>query len=89
MTTSPGGDLVEAGEHPQQRGLAAAGRAEDDQQLAVGGLQGDVAQHRRPAPDDGHPSAPVLLIAPPACTRRESSHRWSLRYGAGAQLVSD
>ena len=40
-----GGDLLEAGEHAQQRRLAAAGRADEDDELAVADLDGDAVQH--------------------------------------------
>jgi hypothetical protein len=36
------GDLLQPGDQPQQRGLAAAGRAQEDEQLAVGNLQADL-----------------------------------------------
>ena len=35
-----GGDLLQAGDHAQQRGLAAAGRTDQDDELAV--VDGDV-----------------------------------------------
>ncbi len=35
----PAGDVLEAGDHPQKRGLAAAGRADEDDQLALFHLQ--------------------------------------------------
>ena len=39
------GRPLEAGDHAQQRRLAAAGRADEDDELAVGDLQIDVVQH--------------------------------------------
>ena len=36
---SPVGDLLEAGDHAQQRGLAAAGRADEHHELAVADLE--------------------------------------------------
>ncbi len=41
----PGGDLLEAGDHAQQRRLAAAGRPDDDDELAVGDLDIDAEDH--------------------------------------------
>ncbi len=49
-----GVDLVETGQHPQQRGLAAARRAEHHQELALTGSQGDVPEHRGAVPDHAH-----------------------------------
>ena len=39
------GRPVEPGDLPQQRGLAAAGRADEDHELAVDDLEVDVVQH--------------------------------------------
>ena len=39
------GDLLEAGEHPQQRRLAAARRADQHHELAVGDVDRDAVQH--------------------------------------------
>ena len=36
-----GGDRLEAGDHAQQRGLAAAGGADEDDELAVGDVEVD------------------------------------------------
>ena len=36
------GDVLEPGDHPQQRRLAAARRADEDEELAVGDLERDV-----------------------------------------------
>ena len=38
-----GGDLLEPGDHPQQGGLAAARRADEHEELAVGDLEVHVA----------------------------------------------
>ena len=38
------GRLFEPGDHPQQRRLAAAGRADEDDELAVGDLQIDAVE---------------------------------------------
>ena len=38
-----GGRAVEAGDQAQERGLAAAGGADEDDELAVGDVEGDVA----------------------------------------------
>jgi hypothetical protein len=35
------GDVFEAGDHPQQRRLAAAGRADEDGELALADLEAD------------------------------------------------
>jgi hypothetical protein len=35
----PGGDILEPGDQPQQRGFAATGRADEDHELAVVDLQ--------------------------------------------------
>ena len=35
----PGRDVLEAGDHPQRRGLAAARRPDEDDELAVGDLE--------------------------------------------------
>ena len=37
-----GGDVLEAGDHAQRRGLAAAGRADEDDELLVGDLEVEV-----------------------------------------------
>jgi hypothetical protein len=50
-----GADRVQAGDDAQERGLAAAGRTQHDQQLAVGRPQRHVPQHWRAVPGDGHP----------------------------------
>jgi hypothetical protein len=39
---SPLADLVEAGDHPQRRRLATARRPDDDDELAVPDLEGEV-----------------------------------------------
>ena len=39
----PGGHLLEPGDHPQQRRLAAAGGADEDEELAVGDVEVHVA----------------------------------------------
>jgi hypothetical protein len=39
---SPAGRLLETGQHPQQRGLAAARGAEQREELAVVDIQGEV-----------------------------------------------
>jgi hypothetical protein len=44
MRISPSGDLLEAGDHPQQGGLAAARRADEHDEFAVLDLQLDVLQ---------------------------------------------
>ncbi len=36
--------MLEAGEHAQQRGLAAARRADEDDELALGDVDGDAVQ---------------------------------------------
>ena len=41
MRISPAGDVLEPGDHAQQRGLAAAGRADQHDELAVGDLDVD------------------------------------------------
>ena len=41
----PGGDLLEARDHPQQRRLAAPRRADDDDELAVGHGEVDAVDH--------------------------------------------
>ena len=46
---SPSGHVLEAGDHPQQRRLAAAGRADEDEELAVGDLERDVVDGRHRA----------------------------------------
>ena len=43
MKSSPRGDLLQPGDHPQQRGLAAAGRADEDDELAVGDVEVEFA----------------------------------------------
>ena len=43
ITISPGVGVLEAGDDAQDRALAAPGRAEQDEELAVGDLQRDVA----------------------------------------------
>ena len=40
-----GGGVLEPGDDPQQRGLAAAGRADEDAELAVGDLEVDALDH--------------------------------------------
>jgi hypothetical protein len=35
----PGGDVLEPGDHPQRRGLAAARRTDEDDELAVGDVE--------------------------------------------------
>jgi hypothetical protein len=50
LTTMPSipacrGDLLEAGDHPQKRGLAAAGRTDEDDELALPDLQVDPVDH--------------------------------------------
>ena len=42
---SPAGDLLEAGDHAQQRGLAAAGGADQHDELAVRDVEIDAVQH--------------------------------------------
>ena len=39
------GDVLEAGDHAQQRGLAAAGRPDQHHELAVGNVDADAVQH--------------------------------------------
>ena len=39
------GDLLQPGDHAQQRALAAAGRPDDDDELAVGDLGVDAVDH--------------------------------------------
>ena len=41
MSISPDGDGLEAGDHPQQRGFAAAGGADQHAELAVADLEAD------------------------------------------------
>ena len=45
------GDLLEPGDHPQRRRLAAAGRADEDHELAVADLEIDVVDGPRPVRD--------------------------------------
>ena len=42
ISIEPSGDLLEAGDHAQQRRLPAAGRADEHDELAVVDLQRDV-----------------------------------------------
>ena len=39
-------DGIEAGDHPQQRGLAAAGRPEKREKLSFSNLQAEIRYHR-------------------------------------------
>ena len=39
---APGGHVLEAGDHPQQRRLAAPGRPDEHDELPVGDLEADV-----------------------------------------------
>ena len=41
MSDVAGGDVLQPGDHAQQRRLAAAGRADEDDELAVGDLEVD------------------------------------------------
>ncbi len=69
-------DLLEPGDHPQQRGLAAPGGADQHAELAVGDVDVHAADHvRRPevlvhlADDDaGHALAPQGLREPATTT---------------------
>ncbi|MNM96029.1 hypothetical protein D3C81_1084930 [compost metagenome] len=45
----PGGGKLEAGDHPQQGGLAAAGRAEQGEEFVVADIQVDAFQRHRAA----------------------------------------
>ena len=47
MTISPLGDLLQPGDHAQQRRFAAAGRADQDEELAVGDFEVDGVQDLR------------------------------------------
>ena len=61
----PAVDGLEAGQHPQRRGLAAAGRADEDEELAVGDLEVD--------PGYG---GPVGAAVPALCPfERDARHR--------------
>ena len=40
-----GGGVLEAGDHPEKRGLSAAGGADEDAELAVGDLEVDALDH--------------------------------------------
>ena len=42
----PVGRLLETGDHPQQRGLAAAGRAEQDEEFARVDVEADIVDRR-------------------------------------------
>ena len=46
MTISPSDHRLEAGDHPQHRRLAAAGRSDDDDEFAVGDVQVDAVDDR-------------------------------------------
>ena len=70
MRISPLGDALEAGDHAQEGGLAAAGRADQGQELAVADLEvdalddgssGELLDHAA-HPDIRHPT-PLSLIA--------------------------
>ena len=65
-----GGDVLEAGDHPQQRGLAAAGGADEDDELAVVDREIDAA-------DDLDPAEMLLDVA-----EGETGHG-KVRYAAG------
>ena len=63
---SPLVGLLQAGDHAQQRGLAAAGRADEDDELAVVDLQVDAVDHAR--------GAEVLADLPAAAVMAMSLH---------------
>ncbi len=42
------GDLLETGDHPQRRRLAAAGRAHEDEEFAVGDVEAQVGDGLEP-----------------------------------------
>ena len=75
------GDRFEAGEHPQRRRLAAAGRADEDDELAVCDLEVDalhdldraVAFHEPPEADGRHAYPPADRAAPRARPSRSIS----------------
>ncbi len=86
----PVGDVEQAGDAVEQRGLAAAGRAEQDQELAVLDVEIEVLEHRRAAEaqrevadrDAGPPFAPGRF--PDACPLCRSPGRL-LGPGAGEE----
>ena len=57
-----GGRLLEAADHPQGRGLAAAGRAEEAEELAVDDLEVDVVDGEHVAERLGHLDEPDVDI---------------------------
>ena len=68
-----GGDLLEPGDHPERGRLAAAGRADEDHELAVGDLEVELAQpaSRRRRPSSAgrarwRPRPGTLLGSPPS-----------------------
>ena len=63
------GDALEAGDHAQQRGLAAARRADQHDELAVGDVDADAVQDlaRRRTPCDTLRIATCAIVLP--CTR--------------------
>ena len=77
MAISPRGDVLEPGDHAQQRGLAAAGRADEHHELTVGDVDADAVQNldrterlAHVADIDGRHSSPrffLLLRAWSAC----------------------
>ena len=59
IDTDPGRHLLETGDHPQQRRLAAAGRPDKHEELAIGDLEIHIADRDdtirdRPSRGRGH-----------------------------------
>ena len=71
----PGGDVLEAGDHPQQRRLAAPGRPHEDDELPVGDLEADVV--------DGQEAVAVDLRDALDLDRRHASGAIACGHDAG------
>src|SRR5205823_4931904 len=92
----PGGRVLEPGDHPQGRGLAASGRAEQGEERALRDRQGEVVDGGEGAERLGDPGQAKILGAgsprgPGAALRHAPSTDWNaLVYrvsSAGESLV--
>src|SRR4029453_11060455 len=79
-----GGDVLEAGDHPEQRRLPAPRRPDEDHQLAVGDVEAHVVHHRLaaavalddvPERDLGHHPFTAPAVRPATMRRWKSSTR--------------